>query len=1817
MRQPDGGCVWNTLNELLRWRAQQQPDQIAFTFLVDGETEEIDLTYAELDRRARAIGARLQQQGLVGRQVLLLYPQGLEYLSAFFGCLYAGNVAVPSYPPRLNRPDPRLQAIAADAQPAAALTVTEMLNDLESRIAHTPDLKELHWIATDSLGGDWAEQWREPGVTGDALAFLQYTSGSTSTPKGVMVTQANLLHNLEMLKRAYALGEQPILVSWLPLFHDMGLIAAALETVYAGGRCVLMSPASFVQRPFRWLRAISHYRACFSASPNFGYDLCVRHIAPHERETLDLSGWQMALNGAEPVRPQSLERFAETFAPCGFRREALYPGYGLAEATVFVSLGSKGHGPVIQSFKVTQLERHQVVAATTGDEDARRLVGCGHAWLDEAIAIVDPETLTRCAPGRVGEIWVSGPHIARGYWHRPDETARTFDAHLSDTGEGPFLRTGDLGFVHDGELFITGRLKDLIIMRGLNHYPQDIELTVENAHPALQPNAGAAFSVDVGDEERLVVMQEVRRDFREVDAEQIVEAIRQAVTELHELQVYAVVLLKPKSIPKTSSGKIQRRACRALFLDGRLEALATSILEPMDTPAGENIAPLKRETLLAAETEERAALARSYLEAQIARVLRRSVPALDAAQPVSRLGLDSLMAVELANAIERDLGSVVSMVSFLDGSSLAAIAEQAIVALNGGNDLSRHYQGSEAPLSVGQQALWSLYKMSPQSAAYNLAGAIRIREPLDVAALRSAFQTLIERHAVLRTTFALVRGEPVQRIHARPDVFFQAQAAAAWNADVLAAHLAAEAYRPFDLEHGPLLRVHLFTRSADEHILLLALHHSVTDFWSLTNLFAELGPLYRAACASAPAALPPLDVQYTDFVRWQADMLAGAEGEALWAYWKERLSGALPVLNLPTDYPRPPIQTYRGAQIASVLSAELTRRLEAFSAEQRVTLYTTLLAAFQVLLHRYTGQDDIVVGSPMAGRSRAGFADVGGYFVNPVALRADLAGDPTFAGFLAQVRRSVLDALRHQDFPFATLVERLHPERDSSRSPIFQVMFTFQQPHRFDAEGLAALALGIDGGPLAVNGLSFKPVALEGRVSQFDLTLTAAQVNGELAVTLKYNTDLFDSTTMKRWLGHWQTLLESSLSASDRPVSTLNLLTETERRQLLVDWNDTRVERRDDRCIHERFQAQVERTPEAVALVFEDRQLTYRELNEQANQLARHLRPLGVGPEVLVGLCFEQSLEMIVGVLGVLKAGGAYVPLEPTYPQERLEFLLEDTRLPVLLTHSSLLARLPAERPQVVCLDTDWETIARESTDNLDDWAALENLVYVIYTSGSTGRPKGVMVEHRQLVNYVDGVSERIDFPAGASYALVSTVAADLGHTLIYPAVCSGGTLHIIAGERLANPERMADYFNRQPIDCLKIVPSHLSALLSSSAFEQSLRCRRLILGGEALSLGLAEHLQAILFDGRLFNHYGPTETTVGALACLVDLNQIDQRAATVPIGRPLANVQVYVLDDDLRPVPVGVPGQVYIGGEGVSRGYLNRPDLTAERFVPNPYMTIDDGRKTNDNLCPSSSVSRLYKTGDLARYLPDGSIEFLGRADFQVKIRGYRVELGEVEAALAQHPAVRQAVVVAHKEQAAYQDRFTDPPAASRLAAYVVLDPLAPISIGDLRAFAQEQLPEYMVPAAIAFLDKLPLTSNGKVDRAALPALDVARADLDGKYESPRSPIEEVLARMWANLLGVDRVGVHDNFFELGGHSLMAVQAMAQLQDLFAMEEPLIALFFENPTVAGLAEALIQTQARDGNVDKIVETLNLVASLSDEEVEAMLANLGGDFIHE
>ncbi|HKR10520.1 MAG TPA: AMP-binding protein, partial [Pyrinomonadaceae bacterium] len=1473
--------------ELLRSRTNQQSNRQAYTFLVDDGVVESTLTYGELDQRARAIAARLQSIVEVGDRVLLLYPPGLEYIAAFFGCLYAGAIAVPAYPPRNNRNLHRLQRLVQNAEAAVSLTTSTILSRIEPHVSQNSYLAPLVWQATDQIP-DWvANDWREPSISGDSLAFLQYTSGSTSTPKGVMVSHHNLLHNERLIQSVFQQTDQSVIVGWLPLYHDMGLIGNVIQPLFVGAPCILMSPMAFLQKPFRWLQAISRYRATTSGGPNFAYDLCVRKINDEQRATLDLSSWQVAFNGAEPVRQETLERFAAAFAPCGFEFDAFRPCYGLAEATLLVS-GRTGNEPLVATTVQSGALQAGYAIRTTSAVDACTLVNCGGALAQDKVVIVDPKTLTECAPGAVGEIWVAGPGVAQGYWNDPAETDRIFRAYLPERGEGPFLRTEDLGFLLDGNLFVTGRLKDLIIIRGLNHYPQDIELTVERCHPALRPGCCAAFSVDAAGEEQLVIVQEVdqRRQFR---AETVIESINEAVAREHELQAHAIALVTPGTVPKTSSGKIQRYACREAFLCGALEVVAEQ-RGIKDTPA-------KLEDDLATPDRHDRQAVELWLRAQIAGKLNVDLQQVDVSQPLTRYGLDSLAAIELAHQVESNLGLAVPLTAFLEGASIAELTTRVVEQQHGERRLpiGESIRETSAPLSVGQRALWFLQQVDPESAAYNLAGALRVLSQLDVPALQRAFQQLVKRHVSLRTTFPSHDGAPAVSVNEDAEVDFIVHDTSAWDDAAVGQYLTDEAHRPFDLEAGPLLRVRLLNRllnhSGQDQVLLLCLHHIIADQWSLAVLLDELGVLYEAECTRALVTLPDLRSQYADYARWQEKLLSGESGERLLSYWKKQLAGELPNLKLPTDRPYPPVQTYHGAAHLFRLNAELTRSLKEISCAREATLYMTLLAAFQVLLHGYTDQEDILIGSPTAGRSLAEFANVVGYFVNPLVIRAGLTGNSTFEAVLSRTRQTVLEAFEHQDYPFPLLTERLQPTRDASRSPIFQVMFSMQNTPLGSGGGLTALAVGEPGAKLQLGELHLESLPLEQQTAMFDITLRMAEVEGELLASLQYNTDLFDLATIARMAEHFQSLLEGIVSEPSRPLSELPLLTRAESRQL-AEWNKTDREYGQESLLHELFEQQVARTPEAVALVFEGERLSYAALNERANRVAGRLRHGGVKPETRVGLCVERSFELVLGLLGILKAGGAYVPLNPADPPERLAFMCEDAGAQVVLTQKRFGHLLAAKRAQVIYLDEPYAQTAGPMTGSSVE-VCPENLAYVIYTSGSTGQPKGAMNEHKAVVNRLLWMQEVYGLGPSDSVLQKTPFTFDVSVWEFFWPLMVGARLVLARPGGHQEPAYLARLIEAEQVTTLHFVPSMLQVFLEEPAVRQCRSLKRVICSGEALPLALQERFFQMC-DAELHNLYGPTEAAVDVTfwAC-----ERDSERRTVPIGRPIANTQIHLLD--------------------------------------------------------------------------------------------------------------------------------------------------------------------------------------------------------------------------------------------------------------------------------------------------------------------------------
>jgi len=1046
-----------------------------------------------------------------------------------------------------------------------------------------------------------------------------------------------------------------------------------------------------------------------------------------------------------------------------------------------------------------------------------------------------------------------------------------------------------------------------------------------------------------------------------------------------------------------------------------------------------------------------------------------------------------------------------------------------------------------------------LEQLEPEAAVYNISRAVRLFGTLNSSALEASLNEIVRRHETLRTEFRLIDGQPVQVVQPSADVSIKTVDLSSLAEDKrqteIALTITSETERPFDLSAGQLLRCTVIPGRNDDHVVILTTHHSVSDAWAIGILTRELWSVYEAFSKGNLSPLKPPPVQYSDYAVWQRAWLQGDVLESQFVYWKERLKD-LPVLNFPTDRPRKPRQSFCGARLPIALSEDLTRSVNEVSDHFAVTSFMTLLAAFQVLLYRYTGQEDVVVGSPIANRRRPELEGLIGFFVNTLVLRADLSGNPSFSEFLLRVRDTCVGADANQDLPFEKLVQELQPERDQSRNPLFQVMFVLQNATR----------------PFTgISGLRIEPIQIETTRSPFDLSLFLREREGKYIGYIEYSTDLFDRDRIERMAGHYRTLLEASVADPDQSIATLPILTEAERHQILVEWNDTAADYPKDKCIHHLLEEQVERTPDAIALEFEEQRVTYRELNQRANQLAHYLMTLGIGPEKLVGICAERSIEMVVGVLGILKAGGGYVPLDPAYPKERLWFMLKDSQVSVLLTEQKLVEgrwKIEDGDPlcsifdpglEIVSLDRDAQEIKHQSSNNPCPNIRPQHLAYVIYTSGSTGQPKGVVMSHRSLQNLITWQLKSLATNPTARVLQFSSLNFDVSFQEIFSTWCSGGTLVLIREELRHDPLRLLRELTQQSIERL-FLPFTIVEQLAASAdrgYVKSASLREIITAGEQLKITPSIRRFFDRLEGcSLHNHYGPTETHV--------VTSFSLKGPTVgwpycpPIGRPIANTQTFVLDSSLQPVPIGVPGELYIAGHSLARGYFKGPQLTAEKFIFHSFTT--------------ELTTRLYKTGDRALYLPDGNIEFLGRTDNQVKIRGYRIELGEIEAVLNQHPKVKESIVVL---------RERDQSAEQILVSYIVPKQQSTDLTVDLRNYLNAKLPTHMIPALFVTLEALPLLPNGKVDHQKLrSSLNDSRFQVSDEFVAPRATLEELIAQTWQEILKIEKVGIYDNFFELGGHSMIAIRIISRLCDIFNKEIP-VSVLFDQPTVAGLGKEI------------------------------------------
>lgn len=1544
------------------------------------------MSYARLLAQMDATAAALAALGIGrGDRVATVLANGPEMAAAFLGIASAA-VAAPLNPAyreaefRFYLEDLAPKALVAEAgAESAALGVAEALG------IPVVSLAEANGAA------------RVPEAKPDDVALVLHTSGTTSRPKQVPLTHANLCHSAENIRRALELCPADRCLNVMPLFHIHGLAAAVLATL-AAGASVVATPGFYAPRFLEWLEEFTP--TWYTAVPTMHQAILARAGAGPVRSSL-----RFIRSCSAALPPQVMEELERVFGV-----------------------------PVIESYGMTEAA-HQM-ASNPLPPGRRKPGSVGRAAGPEVKVLPD------------GEIVIRGPNVMAGYVNNP--------AANEDAFTGGWFRTGDQGRLdEDGYLFITGRTKEIINRGGEKIAPREIDEALLRHPSVAQALAFAIPDARLGEDVAAAVVLQPGAAAGESELRAF------AAGTLADFKVPRRIVFVDE-IPKGPTGKPQRVGLAA--------KLGIRAEEKPSAPA-EYVAPrTANEELLCGLWRQ---------------VLRRE--RVGVRDNFFDLGGDSVLAAQLLARMP----AAPPLIALFEKPTIEALAAWLDSHGAGGGEAAIEHaaEGSEAPLSFAQQRFWFLDRYEPDSSAYIHTSAFRLKGPLDIDALGRALDAIVARHEILRTTYEPRDGVPCAVIREpRPVEIAIVEAGSLEQVRTLAA---GQSRRRFDLTRDVVIRVTLARLEPADHVLLFTRHHIASDGWSAEVFLRELAAHY------AGESLPELPIQYRDYARWQRARYESGAYDGQLAYWKERLAGSPPLLDLPADRPRPARQTFAGACHTVLLAPELAAALERVARESNATPFMFLLAAFQVLLSRYSGSTDILVGCPAAGRSRLETEPLLGLFLNTLVLRTNLDGEPTFRELLGRVRETALGAYAHQDLPFEKLVEALQPERSLSHSPLFQVFFQLRNLP-FDAPRF--------------DGLAVEPVEFDPGTGQFDLAVAIAPARGSLEVTFTYNTDLFDRETAARMLGHYRALLEAAAHDPGRRITQLPMLAEAERRQLLEEWN--RTERPVPAAFaHELVEAQAARRPDAVAVVYEDRRLTYAELNAQADALARRLRAAGVGPGVLTALRARRSEQMIVELVAILKAGGAYVPLDPDYPEERLAFMLEDSGAAVLVNEAGEVERLGEAAP----------------AERLDP----ESVAYAIYTSGSTGRPKAVLVPHRALGNVLEAMRAELGFTERDSLLAVTTLSFDIATLeLLLPLVC-GGCVIVAPQPAQGDGYRLAELIERAHPTYMQGTPATWRLLLDAGW--RGSPDLTIVCGGEALNRTLADQL--LSRSARLFNGYGPTETAIYST-----LEPVRPDGASVPIGRPLANTRVYVLDQRRQLVPAGVAGELYIAGAGVALGYWRREELTAERFPADPF-----------------AGGRMYRTGDLVRWRSDGRLDYLGRLDDQVKLRGFRIELGEVQAALAAHPSIR-AVAVALRQEA--------------LVAFCVWREGLQIDAAAMRAFLGARLPAHMIPARFVALDKLPLLPNGKVDRRSLEALDDGPRARAGAAAEPRDEIERRLVAIWEELLGAAPAGVHDDFFELGGHSLLAARAVARIESAFGKRLPLAALF-ETPTIAGIANQL------------------------------------------
>jgi amino acid adenylation domain-containing protein len=1654
--------------------------------------EEQTLTYTQLNEQANQLAHHLIAGGIQpDDRVVICVERSLAMVVGLLGILKAGAAYVPLDP---AYPIERLVQILADADPVACLLDRSGRLALGESIARYPNVWDFdqdrpRWATLPATNPS------RDTLTSHHLAYVIYTSGSTGTPKGVMVEHRQVSRLFRVTEDLFKFDRDDI---WC-MAHSFAFDFSVWELWGAlghGARVVLASLDDVHSIESFHHLVCSHRVTVLNQTPS-----AFKAFSSVSANSLEKDQLRYIIFGGESLDPYTVRHWYATFPD---RAVQLVNMYGITETTVHVTYGL--------------LSPEQVKGAISP---------IGKRLADLAVYLLD--RLGQPVPlGAVGELYIGGAGVARGYLNRPDLTAERFLRDpFSPKADARMYRTGDLArYTADGNLEFLGRNDHQVKIRGFRIELGEIEACLTE-HPEVR-EAVVISREDTPGDKRLVAYVTTAAD-RDASSGKLAVSLRTHVSACLPDYMVPAAFVCLDSLPLTPNGKLDRKSLFAP--DG--DAYARHAYEP---PQG------KTEQTLAALWED-----------------LLGVTQVSRHDNFFELGGHSLLAVRLLSRIPLSLGITLPLGALFAHPTLIALA-QAITdtedrpGVPSDSAMIPIARDGQLPLSFAQQRLWFLAQLDGLGGNYHIPMALRLHGALDANAWRRSLDTLFSRHEALRSVFPTTDGQPhVELLSSEHglslreyDLRYVPDAK-----DQLQRLCAEESSAPFDLMVGPLIRAVLIRVAEQEHVFLLTQHHIVSDGWSINVLGHELSTLYRAFSQRQSDPLPPLKIQYPDYAAWQRQWLAGERLQSQIEYWRHTLRDAPALLELPTDRPRPAQQSFAGASLPVQLDASLTQGLKRLGRQHGATLFMTLMTAWSAVLARLSGQDDLVIGTPTANRNRTEIEPLIGFFVNTLALRIDLSGEPSVAELLARVRRTALAAQDHQDLPFEQVVEMVQPPRRLDHTPLFQVMFSWQNYGE---------------GTFELPGLRIEPAEMPAETVKFDMELTLGEIEGAVVGTLSYATALFDTATVERHRGYLLTLLHAMVVDAGQSMARVDLLASDERELLLTTWNQTSAPYPDRWCVHQLFEQQVHRVPDATAIVHEEQSLTYAQLNAQANRLAHQLIEQGVRPDSRIAISVERGITMVVGLLAILKAGGAYVPLDPAYPSGRLAQILIDAAPVMLLSDAAGRRALGHEAlTHLTVLDLEaapsaWAHQLDINPDLHASGLSAHHLAYIIYTSGSTGTPKGVMVEHRHLMNHITWQVKQFQFSECDAFLQRTSISFDASAWELWTPLSLGGRLVLLGEDKQRDIHSTLQEVIKQQVTIAQLVPSLLAALSNAQAIATA-HLRYLFCGGEPLGSKLLAACRPLA--EHVVNLYGPTEATIDATAWQANNDVV---GSTAPIGRPIANTRIYLLDRLGQPVPLGAVGELYIGGAGVARGYLNRPDLTAERFLRDPFSPVAD--------------ARMYRTGDLARYLPDGNLEFLGRNDHQVKLRGFRIELGEIEAQLSHHPFVREVTVLA----------ADDRQGGKRLIAYVVATTDATEELATiLRGHLAGRLPDYMVPAAFVRIEAMPLTPNGKLDRRALPAPD-DDAYARQSYEAPQGDIEQAIADIWQELLGVERVGRHDHFFELGGHSLMAVQLISRLRSDYDIAVPLSSIF-TSPCLDEFSEIVLISAISQSQKSETVES--------------------------